>query len=83
MNAANPAVSTVLDDVANLPARLQAAAADVRDAFERYKLALRARDKLIVKAVDEAHLSQRQVAKHTGVGQPHVIRVLSKTDPDD
>jgi hypothetical protein len=61
--------------------QLKAAAQYVRDCHELYKNALRARNDLIVEAVDHGY-SGHQAARDTELKQPHIIRILSQSQPD-
>ena len=61
--------------------RLEAAGAYVRDCQNLLKAALSARNTLIVEAID-AGFSGHQAAKWTKLCQPHVIRILSESQPD-
>lgn len=67
--------------LSDLTPRLEAAANAVKDAELEYRLALEQRDALVVQAVDEG-MQQRRVAKAAGVSQPHVIRILARSEPD-
>lgn len=69
---------TVLPDMGP---RLEAASAAVRDARDALQLRIEAFHELIVTAVDEG-MSQRAVARHAGVSQPHVNRLLTNSQPD-
>lgn len=59
--------------------RIRAASREVNDARDAYELAIRQRDELIVLAVDEAGISQREVALAAGVTKGRVIAILSNT----
>ena len=62
--------------------RLKAAGAAVKDADDARALALRHRDELIVQAVDERALSQRQIAKAAGVTVGVVCKALARSQDD-
>lgn len=61
--------------------RLQQAGQYVRDCRTLYKNALAARNALVVEAVDNGYAGH-QVARDVQVKQPHVIRILSMSEPD-
>jgi hypothetical protein len=61
--------------------RLQAAGQYAADCFLQWKNALAARNVLVVEAVDNGY-SGHQAARDIGVKQPHVIRILSSSQPD-
>lgn len=61
--------------------RLKAAGQYVRDCRELYENALRARNGLVVEAVDNGY-SGHQVARDIECKQPHIIRILSSSQPD-
>lgn len=71
---------TVLDEHANMPARLRAAADQVEEAKTRYDAAIETRNRLVVAAVDVVGMAHRDIARNAGVSQPHVIRILSRSD---
>jgi DNA-binding phage protein len=61
--------------------QLQRAADYVRDCLELYKKALTARNRVIVEAVDNGYAGH-QAARDTGLKQPHIIRIISLSEPD-
>ncbi|MGW3921353.1 hypothetical protein [Streptomyces sp. NPDC005093] len=61
--------------------QIKSAAQYVRDCRELYKNALQTRNKLIVDAVDHGY-SGHQAARDAEVKQPHIIRILSCSQPD-
>lgn len=61
--------------------RLQDAGQYVRDCLTLYKNALRSRNAIIVEAVDNGYAGH-QAARDTQLKQPHIIRILSMSDPD-
>lgn len=61
--------------------RIEAAGQYVRDCRDLYKNALKARNKLIVEAIDNGH-GGHQAARDAQVKQPHIIRILSMSEPD-
>ena len=61
--------------------RLQAAGQYARDCYEQWKNALEARNNLVVEAVDHGY-SGHQAARDIEVKQPHIIRILSRSQPD-
>jgi hypothetical protein len=61
--------------------RLQEAGRYAQDCFTQWKNALAARNSLVVQAVDNGY-SGHQAARDIGVKQPHVIRILSSSQPD-
>ena len=61
--------------------RLQAAGQYARDCYEQWKNALEVRDNLVVEAVDHGY-SGHQAARDIEVKQPHIIRILSRSQPD-
>jgi hypothetical protein len=61
--------------------RLQEAGKYAQDCYTRYKNALAARNTLVVEAVDNGY-SGHQAARDIGVKQPHIIRILSSSQPD-
>jgi hypothetical protein len=62
-------------------ARLRAAGQYADDCRELWKNALRARNALVVEAVDNGYAGH-QVARDINKKQPHVIRILSLSEPD-
>lgn len=61
--------------------RLRAAGQYVRDCETLYRNALKARNSLIVESVDNGY-SGHQAARDTVLKQPHIIRILSNSQPD-
>lgn len=61
--------------------RLKEAGQYVRDCFKLYKNALETRNGIIVEAVDHGYAGH-QAARDVQVKQPHIIRILSMSDPD-
>jgi hypothetical protein len=61
--------------------RIQEAGQYVRDCRALYKNALAARNSVIVEAVDNGYAGH-QAARDAQVKQPHIIRILSLSDPD-
>jgi hypothetical protein len=61
--------------------RLQEAGKYAQDCYTRYKNALQARNALVVEAVDNGYTGH-QAARDIGVKQPHIIRILSGSQPD-
>jgi hypothetical protein len=61
--------------------RLKAAGQYARDCRLQYKNALRARNALIVEAIDDGYTGH-QAARDTELKQPHIIRILSQSEPD-
>lgn len=61
--------------------QIRSAAQYVLDCRELYKNALQARNELIVQAVDHGY-SGHQAARDAQVKQPHIIRILSSSQPD-
>lgn len=62
-------------------AQLTAAADYVRDCKQLYDNALAARNALIVEAVDAGY-GGHQAARDTGLKQPHIIRIVSLSEPE-
>jgi predicted XRE-type DNA-binding protein len=67
----------------DMPARLRAAAAAVKDTETAHRLALKHRRELIFAAVDDEGMAQRDVAKLAGLSQPRVASILATPDDDD
>lgn len=61
--------------------RLRAAAQYTRDCHELWKNSLRARNSVIVEAIDHGYAGH-QAARDTKLAQPHIIRILSNSDPE-
>lgn len=61
--------------------RLQAAGQYVRDCRTLYENSLKARNELVVEAVDNGY-SGHQAARDIECKQPHIIRILSGSQPD-
>jgi hypothetical protein len=61
--------------------QIRSAGQYARDCLELYKNALQARNNLIVQAVDHGY-SGHQAARDAQVKQPHIIRILSSSQPD-
>lgn len=62
-------------------ARLQEAGAYADDCYLRWKNALKVRNALVVEAVDNGHPGH-QAARDIKRKQPHIIRILSMSDPE-
>lgn len=62
--------------VPDLLPRIAKAAAAVRDADDAFRLAVRARDELIVEAVDEG-ITQRAVAERAKLSKGRIIAILA------
>lgn len=73
-----PAPAEVAHD---LPARLRAAAAAVKDAESALQLRLRHRRELILDAIELENMSQQEVAKLVGVAKSRISAILAH--PDD
>jgi hypothetical protein len=61
--------------------QIKAAGQYVRDCRTLYKNALKARNKVIVEAIDHGYAGHA-AARDAEVKQPHIIRILSKSDED-
>lgn len=61
--------------------QLRSAGQYARDCRKLYENALAARNALIVEAVDQGY-SGHQAARDVEVKQPHIIRILSSSQPD-
>lgn len=61
--------------------QIRAAAEYTRDCRERYLNSLKARNSVIVAAVDAGYTGH-QAARDAGVKQPHIIRILSNSQPE-
>lgn len=61
--------------------RLKAAAAYTRDCERQYREAVKARNRVIVEAIDGGH-PQHQAARDTGLKQPHIVRILSTSETE-
>jgi hypothetical protein len=61
--------------------RLRAAADYVRDCHGLYKAALEERNALIVQAIDAGYPGH-QAARDTQLKQPHIIRIVSESQPE-
>lgn len=70
-------MKTVIDVHRELPARIKASAERITGIREMLKNELELRDDLIVRAIDEAGIPQRNVAEYAGVKQPHILRILA------
>jgi len=75
-----PASAEVAHD---LPARLTAAQAAVKDAESALRLRLRHRRQLILEAIDEEGMSQQEVAKLAGVAKSRISAILASPDDDE
>jgi len=75
-----PAPSEVAQD---LPTRLRAAAAAVKDAEAAVKLRHRHRNAIILEAIDEHGMSQQAVAKLAGVAKGRISAILANPGDDD
>jgi len=83
MNPADDLGGTLLDQLASIPERLKASASRIADLTVELNNERRRRNSLIVAGVDQARLSQSDVARAAGVSQPHVVRVLSNAGDDE
>lgn len=63
--------------------RLAAAQAAVADAGGSLRLKLRHRRELVLAAIDEEGMTQREVARILGVAQSRVAAILASPDDDD
>lgn len=61
--------------------RLKAAGQYADDCRELWRNALKARNALVVEAADSGYAGH-QIARDINKKQPHVIRILSQSDPD-
>jgi hypothetical protein len=61
--------------------RIEEAGAYVRDCYDQWKNALKARNELIVEAVDNG-FAGHAAARAAKVKQPHIIRICSQSQPD-
>jgi hypothetical protein len=61
--------------------QIKSAGQYVRDCKDLYRNALAARNRLIVEAVDQGYAGH-QAARDAQVKQPHIIRILSSSQPD-
>jgi hypothetical protein len=61
--------------------QIRSAAQYVRDCRTLYENALKSRNNVIVTAVDNGYTGH-QAARDAGVKQPHIIRILSNSQPD-
>ena len=61
--------------------QLKAAADYTRDCYELYKNSLAARNAMIVDAIDAGYTGH-QAARDTGLRQPHIIRIVSLSQPE-
>lgn len=68
---------TVLEEYAELPDRIKASAERVEDLTAQLADERRRRDALIVQAIDQAGIPQRQIAAAAHLSQPHLIRILA------
>ncbi|WP_031106327.1 hypothetical protein [Streptomyces sp. NRRL S-146] len=68
-------------EVGNYGPRIKDAGQYVRDCLKLYKNALQVRNQLIVEAVDNGYAGHA-AARDAQVKQPHIIRILSMSDPD-
>lgn len=75
-----PAPAEVAHD---LPARLRAAAAAVKDAESALQLRLRHRRELILDAIELENMSQQEVAKLVGVAKSRISAILATPDDDE
>ena len=75
-----PAPTEVAQD---LPTRLRASAAAVRDAKKAYDLRVKQRDQLVREAIDEHGMSQIAVADLAGVVKGRISAILAKPDDED
>jgi predicted XRE-type DNA-binding protein len=66
-----------------LPARIERAAAAVRDAEGALKLRLKHRRELILEAIDREGMSQQEVAKLAGVAKSRISAILASSDDDE
>lgn len=66
----------------DMPTRLRAAAAAVRDTKTAYDLALEGRDELVVEAIDDG-MSQMTVADAIGVKKGRISAILANSQPDE
>jgi hypothetical protein len=62
--------------------RIREAGQYVRDCKALWLNAIAARNKVIVEAVDHGYAGH-QAARDADVKQPHIVRILSLSDPDD
>lgn len=75
-------MSVVIDELNGLPERIKASADRINDLTTQINNERETRDELIVTAVDEAGIPQRQVARYAGLSPAHVIRILAQAGED-
>lgn len=61
--------------------RLKQAGQYADDCYMQWKNALQARNAIVVEAVDNGYAGH-QAARDIGRKQPHIIRILSNSDPE-
>jgi hypothetical protein len=62
--------------------RLQEAGKYADDCHQLWKNALKARNAIVVEAIDHGYAGH-QAARDINRKQPHIIRILSHSDPDE
>lgn len=75
-------MDTVLDDFANMPARIRASREEVDGLAERLRKERERRDELIATAVDHAGMTAAEVARCAGLTQTQVLRILAAASSD-
>lgn len=73
---------TVVDEFAALPDRIKASTARLVDLATETANERARRDELIVQAVDHAGMTAAQAARHAGITQTHVLRILAAASED-
>jgi hypothetical protein len=76
------ALTTVLDDLSDLPARITASADRVEALLAQLSAERETRDRLVVEAVDDARMTHRTVAAAARLSQPQIIRILAAASED-
>lgn len=70
-------MGNVIEQLGGLPDRIKASAQRLRELEEQVRLEREQRNRLVVEAIDEAGIPQGRVAKHAGLSQPQVLRILA------
>lgn len=70
-------MATVIEEHSRLPERIKASAQRIEDIRQMLANEIELRNELIVRAIDQAGIPQRNVAEYAGVKQPHILRILA------
>ena len=78
----DPALPTVVDELADLPTRIRASAARLTDLTKQLANERETRDRLLVEAVDHASMPGATAARYADITHTHLLRILAASSED-